>query len=368
MINSLAPGGDFNRALWTADILERNGYRTQVLAWNRSSSGLKTDRLKYKNTHFYFFKPVEIRKAGLALSYIRWWLHVVLLLSRLNYDLLVVQDLYSFLPAFPISLIKRKPIVYDLIDFVADSFAWRNHVRFLLAGLEQICVTLSKGLIVVDSRKQLLTSGASGKMVVVTNTPPDYRRDFDSILRKETEFTIYYGGLLKRERGLGEICEAIKEMKDIRFVIAGTGNEEQLLHQLYGQQHNVKFVGLLSAKESLEWTFRSHMIPIFYDPIIPIHRRASPAKLYDAMMCGTPVLVNCEAVPVAETVKRENCGLIVPYGSILGIRSAIRRLKEDVELRTKLGTNARKAYDSRYNPKKMESNLLRIVCEILQIK
>lgn len=123
-----------------------------------------------------------------------------------------------------------------------------------------------------------------------------------------------------------------------------------------------------TAVESLECTNKADVIFVFYDPKIRINRRASPAKLYDAMICGKPVLVNSEALPVEEIVREENCGLIIPYGDIQGIRATIQKLKDNVNLRMDMGQNGREVFEREYNWTEMEARLLKLYDEVLSIE
>ena len=161
-----------------------------------------------------------------------------------------------------------------------------------------------------------------------------------------------------------QICEAIKDLADVRLVIAGGGPYEKELEAVYGSQGNVEFKGLLSIEESMEWTNKADMIFAFYDPKISINRRASPAKMFDAMMCGTPVLANSESMLVAEIINKEKCGLLVPYEDISAIRQAIEKLKEKSNIRIEMGRNGRRAFEREYNRTEMESRLLRLYDKI----
>ena len=71
------------------------------------------------------------------------------------------------------------------------------------------------------------------------------------------------------------------------------------------------------------------------------------------MMCGIPVITNV----LPEFVNEIGFGIIVEYGNIDQIRSAIIRLRDDPELRERLGSNGRKAFLEKYNWGIMEKKL-----------
>ena len=75
------------------------------------------------------------------------------------------------------------------------------------------------------------------------------------------------------------------------------------------------------------------------------------------MMCAKPIIVN-DSTSVADKVREENCGLVVPYGDYEALKEAVLTLKNNPELCKELGENGRRAYDTKYNWKIMEKRLL----------
>jgi glycosyltransferase involved in cell wall biosynthesis len=61
-------------------------------------------------------------------------------------------------------------------------------------------------------------------------------------------------------------------------------------------------------------------------------------KTLEAMMGGIPIIMNLSP----EFVNEIGFGILIEYGNIGQIRSAIIRLRDDPELRKKLGSNGRK--------------------------
>jgi len=351
------------RLIRIARALVRNDCDVKILEWDRTGARPRVEHIEECEVHNCRLKPLSSKAWALVPYYFIWWFYVVLFLLRDDSDLYHTENLYNLVPCILIKIIKRKKIVYDLIDFVADSFKWPELIRRFLAGLENFCLRFADGVIVVDARKQQLNMSNVKKFAVVANCSVDLKGKFED-QKEQDEFIVYYGGWISETRGLRHICKVIKDLEGVKLVIAGFGPDEAKVRVDFGSQENIEFKGLLSDVESLKWTSKADVIFAFYDPKIRINRLASPAKLYDAMMCGKPVLVNSEALPVAQTVKEENCGLIIPYGDIQGIKAAIQKLKEDVNLRMNMGRNGRKAFEREYNWTEMEARLLKLYDEI----
>ena len=75
------------------------------------------------------------------------------------------------------------------------------------------------------------------------------------------------------------------------------------------------------------------------------------------MMCRKPIIVN-DDTSMANIVREEKCGLIVPYGDVKTIKEAIIKLQNNPSLREELGENGRKAYDRKYSWTIMEKRLV----------
>jgi glycosyltransferase involved in cell wall biosynthesis len=94
-----------------------------------------------------------------------------------------------------------------------------------------------------------------------------------------------------------------------------------------------------------------------YDPSVPNNRFSSPNKLFEAMMCAKPIIVNA-GTSMDLTVREEDCGIVIDEISPEAIRKAILTLKTNNELRERLGENGRRAYDQKYGWSIMEKRLI----------
>jgi len=77
-------------------------------------------------------------------------------------------------------------------------------------------------------------------------------------------------------------------------------------------------------------------------------------KVLEAMMCGVPIITNISY----EFINEIKCGLMVKYGDLEEIESAIITLRDNLDMRTYLGNNGRKAFLEKYNWEIMEKKLI----------
>lgn len=152
------------------------------------------------------------------------------------------------------------------------------------------------------------------------------------------------------------LSDAVVNSKQIHFII-----EPVLLMSLTG------ISGFIKNQDILEKTMEADVVFRFSDPKVPKTKYESPNKLFEAMMCGKPIIVS-DGGSMANIVRAEDCGLVVPYGDIEAIRNAIIMLKEDQHLKESLGQNGRKAYESKYSWGIMEERLLNAYNKVRQSK
>ena len=345
------------RILKIAHTLRKGGYNVEILTWDRvcdAKTSEYVDGIKVRNLRL----KLPNGRFWVLLFYFFWWFYVIIYLAANNADGYHPLNLYNLLPVIPIRFLKKVKIIYDMTDFTADSFNTRGWIRDIFGKLENYCLKTTDGLIIVDDHRLLQVNTNNVKqMEIVMNSPDDMAEKFKSI-DKYSVFTVYYGGWISETRGIMEICEAVSQINDIELVVAGFGNAESRYKKLYKGYKNINFIGLLSKEESLVQTYKADLVFAFYDPKIPINRLASPNKLFDAMMCGTPIISNSEALPVAEIINMEQCGFLVPYSDIKEIKKTILKLKSNNGLGLEMGNNGRRAFESKYNWSFMEERLL----------
>jgi glycosyltransferase involved in cell wall biosynthesis len=80
------------------------------------------------------------------------------------------------------------------------------------------------------------------------------------------------------------------------------------------------------------------------------------------MMSGVPIITNFSS----DLVNEIGFGIVVEYGNVEQIRSAIITLRDNPALRKRLGHNGRKAFAEKYNWGIMEQKLYEVYQELLQ--
>lgn len=342
-----------------AETLSENGYDVKLLVWDRTSIKKVDCHNKYITYKCNIKAPYDKLTVLFYLPF--WWLYEFIFLLKDDSKIIHACDLDTLIPAIFVKFIKRVKIFYFIYDFTADTLPRKipSIIRRFVAFTEKFLIRFTQILFLVDECRYEQVKGAKINMIeYIYNSPPHYLFHEATQKSKTEKMTIFYAGTLHKTRGLNYIIRAVEDMDNVRLIIGGIGPEKSLFEDLpLDLMSKIHYIGYIPYKKVIEETLESDILFAFYDPNIINNRYASPNKLFEAMMCGKPIIVNSEAA-ASRIVSTENCGLIVPYGDVGAIREAILKLKNDPDLRMKLGANGRNAYEKKYGWEIMKQKIL----------
>jgi glycosyltransferase involved in cell wall biosynthesis/SAM-dependent methyltransferase len=178
--------------------------------------------------------------------------------------------------------------------------------------------------------------GEPGNPEIVPNgvrLPPGLprRRATGKILR-----CIWVGRLVGLKQ-VDRIIEALSIVDGVSLEVVGDGPEGRRLEQLaesLGLGRRVKFAGRLGRDETLRRLAAADVL------ILASSHEGLPHAVLEALACGTPVVVP-DVGGTADVVVNERNGLLLSSASAASIVGALRRLRDDPELRRRLSRQAR---------------------------
>ena len=272
-------------------------------------------------------------------------------------------DLDTFLPSYIYKILFRKLLVFDVFDRYAMAFIPPRFETLysLVNSLEEVSAKRSDVLITV-SDKLLETFGRKPKhCYIILNCSEEHaisNRD-----RELTQLKIAFTGHVGPRRGLEEVVSVVKDLDNVELLITGVVGDKKILHEIQGVR-NVRYLGLLPPDDFVTMQASSDVIIALYNTY-QVHNLGETLpvgnKIFDAMMYGIPIITNMAPGFISEI----GCGIVVEYGNVNQIRSAIVMLRDDIQLRTSLGNNARKAFLQKYNWKAMEQKIYEIYDRLL---
>ena len=348
-----------------AKALSEHGYDVKLLVWDRQNTLRVKGDEGYTTCRFGLRAPYD--KFTVAFYLPIWWIYELFFLLKDDCDVMHACDLDTLVPAVVAKLIKRAPLCYTIYDFYANNLPdgrfqlVRRLVRSLVARVEKFGIGYAEILFLVDeSRYEEVRGARINKLVYIYNSSPDYLNvnQAKKLSNAAVEMTVFYAGIINRSRGLQFMARAIQDLEGVRLILAGTVHDEAFLKSSVLTSTKIQYLGWLPSYEDvIKRTLEADVLFRFSDPGIPKTKYESPNKLFEAMMCGKPIIVS-DGSSMAEIVRKENCGLVVPYGDVDAIKEAILNLNNNPDLRQTLGQNGRRAYESRYGWPIMERRLL----------
>lgn len=174
-------------------------------------------------------------------------------------------------------------------------------------------------------------------------------------------FTVVYWGNFLPHHGLDPIVEAAAELKgdNVEFVFLGEGPELDRIRAAVESQDlsHVRFLGRVPMDDLVDWVATADVcLGIFSSDI---RARASITnKVSEGVAMGKPV-ITMESPAIQDWfTHRENIWLVPPENG-QALADAIRTLRDDDALRTRIGENARTRYETVFSPE----NLGQIIAE-----
>jgi glycosyltransferase involved in cell wall biosynthesis len=347
-----------------AEILAKNGYDVTLLVWDRQNNLKDTSNKSFKTIRFLLKAPYD-RPAVLFFLPL-WWLFEFGYLLMNKYDVIHSCDLDTLIPAIIVKRIKNIKLYYTIYDFYANNLPYgplhfvRNTLRKFVASIEIYCIGHTDALFLVDEcRFENIKSARIKNLIYVYNSPIDFYKE-ERICESSNNgiLSVFFAGVIHKSRGLSYLLEAVEELDWVKLVIAGKGPEENFIKNEVKKYPNIDYLGFIDYLEVMHRTLEADVLFAMYDPTIPANKYASPNKLFEAMMSGKPIIIN-DGNSAADIVRKENCGLVIPYGVTVEIKNALVKLKNDFKLRNILGENGRKAYIEKYSWNIMAERILK---------
>lgn len=344
-----------------ADSLSMNGFDVHLLVWDRQHTIKKDENARYTVHKFNLKAPYD--KLSVVLYHPFWQIYQTIFLIKNRADIIHACDLDTLLPAVLVSSITKTKLFYIIYDFYANNFSGNSIFIKLfksgIAALEKMCIGLTDCLFLVDESRLEEVAGAKIKKIVyLYNSPPDMKLDVRAPETDDKELTLFYAGPIQKERGVEYFIKAMEGLDNIKMIIASSDKLSNLTVGINEEnKKRIEYIGWVPYHEVLKKTIDSDVLFRFEAPVSARSRSASPNKLFEAMMCGKPIIVNSE-IGASRIVQDEKCGYAVTYGDVDAIRHIYTGLRDNPQLRADLGRNGRKAYEQKYSWVIMEKKLL----------
>ena len=153
----------------------------------------------------------------------------------------------------------------------------------------------------------------------------------------------------------------MQEISDVKLIIGGIGKKRYVeeLKEKCLQTKNVDFIGKVPPENVLPITKKADALICMFNPKNKNNQVGLPNKVFEAAVSGRPLIITKDLYYEKIAVEKGKFALSVPF-SKEGIKKAIIKLKENPDLREKLGKNALKAAINDYNWEIQEKKLIKL--------
>lgn len=257
----------------------------------------------------------------------------------------------SFYRKYAIHKLCQKKGIPDIVHLHGSEFQkWyselnertKNKVRTMLRECSAFIVLGEKWDSVINNIEP------KTKTVVVSNTVhiPNY-----TVKWNDTKFQILFLGVLIKRKGVEDLIRAIgllkenNQLSNLRFVIAGTGAEEEHLRKLAKEQQIeqwTEFAGWTDGIAKEKYLKESQAL------VLPSYNEGLPIAVLEAISYGMPIIAT-DVGDMAAAVINDRNGFLVTPGNISELADRIVRLASDKEGYMRMSRKSKEISESKFS-------------------
>lgn len=250
----------------------------------------------------------------------------------------------SFYRKYVIHKLCKRYGVPDIIHLHGSEFQkWYNSSNQKIKEKIRIVMNECSSFIVLGEKWNKIIKNIEPKtnIVVVSNAVhvPD-----DIVKWNNNRFQILFLGVLIRRKGVEDLIRAIgllkeaDKLKNLYFVIAGAGADEEYLRQLANEQKIgpwIDFVGWVDGKEKEKYLKDSQAL------VLPSYNEGLPVAVLEAISYGLPVIAT-DVGDMSAAVKNGENGFLIKPGDISELAKKIIQICTDEEAYIKMSSESKK--------------------------
>lgn len=182
-----------------------------------------------------------------------------------------------------------------------------------------------------------------------------------NIEKKDEGYGLYFGRLSK-EKGILNLMEAIKNLKDGVLYIAGEGPEKENIIKFINEnklQERVRLLGFLDSCKIKKYVANSRFV------VVPsIWYENCPYSILETLAIGKPI-IGSKIAGIPELIDDNMSGLLYEYNNVEELTEKMNILYENQSLANQLGENAKKIAQQKYSKEKYYNKINDIYNKVL---
>lgn len=315
---------------------------------------------------------IEASAAKKAAYYIGAYKNIKKFLKTDKPDVVHIHMSYkgSFYRKYAIHKLCQKNGIPDIIHLHGSEFEkWYNESNERTQNKIKTMLRECSAFIVLGEKWNAVINRIEPKTktVVVSNTVhiPNY-----TVKWNDTKFQILFLGVLIKRKGVEDLIKAISLLKEnnqlsnLRFVIAGTGVEEEHLKKLANEQQVeqwIEFAGWTDGVAKEKYLKESQAL------VLPSYNEGLPIAVLEAISYGLPIIAT-DVGDMAAAVKNGQNGFLIQPGDIQALAEKIVQLYSDKENYTRMSSESKKIANGEFSDEKYFEQILNCYQKALKHK
>jgi hypothetical protein len=264
------------------------------------------------NYDITFERPYEIKRFRLwfakgALFYAALNIRLFFYLLFKRTDVILANDLDTLLPAYLVSRLRNKRLVYDSHEYFteAEGLTGRAFQKNAWLAIERMIFPKLKDVYTVNqSIADIYTEQYGVNVKVVRNIPElnpleNVKSREELGLPIDKKVLLLQGAYIDPDRGGVELVQAMQYVEDALLLIIGSGRDIDNIKTLIKDlnlSEKVRVYPKLPYDELRQYTANADLGLSLDKPLHLNYTLSLPNKLFDYIHAGTPVLVCCYCV------------------------------------------------------------------------
>lgn len=212
----------------------------------------------------------------------------------------------------------------------------------------------------VDEHKiHVIPNGIDLKAFDETNCDTAF---LDKYALEKESFMLYIGRLTSR-KGVHYLIKAFqnikKECRELKLVIAGSGDFEPYLRKIALGTKDIFFTGFINSimkKKLLYENSLAVVVPSIYETF--------PMVVLEAMACGKPIIAS-NVGGIRSMIKHGKNGFLTKPKDVRALGTFIKRLYKDPNLRRKMGISSKRSVEKEFTISRMVDRTLKVYKSLL---
>jgi len=253
---------------------------------------------------------------------------------------------------------------WENIPFTRESYPAQKKLKEEVQHGADCFLAVTEG-----ARKALIKEGVSEEKIKVVPMGVDLTRfkNYDLRFKNKKKLKILFVGRLEEEKGIWELLEAFKSIRNqnLRLTIVGDGSQAGKIKEWLGSNRLSDSISLLGNLSYQEMPQVYHQADIFILPSKPKldWQEQFGMVLVEAMASGVPIIAS-KTGAIPEVLG--NAGLLVDAGDESQLVRGLERLIKDGRLGKTLASKGIKRVEERFDSRLVASRLEAIYKQLLQ--